>query len=623
MHLSKYTKPQHVQVYASPECVSEKERRGANRILTGNPGSGKTVLAGSIIHELKKNDHQSDTDSAPEVCYYFFSQNLNTRNSPVDAYRAIATQMFEYFKMFEKVSNIFALGIRSGAVLQKSSEDEIVDTISQCLPHLPNLYFVVDAIDECSHSDRLIRQLSKWCDSSPLKVVMLSRPDVAGLRRRIPRNDRIILGGAHVNADIARYLQLEVETLVEEGLLSENVDQVAIVSHLVGRAEGMFLWARLIIAYLNGPAMTRAQRLATIMERNTEGLDQLDEMYKRIETRINSMDPHSKSMSRKALMWVAHVGISPEELKDALFPEGWDMEPRGISEQFEHAVIVVCGGLVEKGPQPTNFFRYIHLTALEFVQPRSRCPLHHSLIPSAPESKALITTRLISFLQAIPQGPLSGVLGEAASPATVLYQLPLLRLATDWIDFSLQTIAVSTDSSTNMPEKVIKMADNASKYLKNRLSIMVWVEAWYNLRTSPEGSQSCTTNRFESLRDDIVSLSTRIQNLESIENLLSNLRDFANDLINLDVAWASLLRGSPHEIWGDVTIFTKSRFLVPTTAGSAQCLAPEMVVEPDLDTSKTTKPTFSVSMSSADGRQLAVLAIFPCEYVMHPFGNTR
>lgn len=490
-----------------------------------------------------------------------------------------------------------------------------MDTITQCLPHLPNLYFVIDAVDECSHSERLIRQLTKWCASSSLKILVLSRPDVAGLRRRIPKEQRIELRGAEVNADITCYLDLEVDELVQEGLLSEDVDQAAIVSHLVGRAEGMFLWARLIIGYLNGPAMTRAQRLATIMEQNTEGLDQLDEMYKRIETRINSMDPHSKRLSKKSLMWVAHVQISSEALKDALYPEGWDMEPKGVNDQFEHTVIVVCGGLVEKGPQPGDGFRYIHLTALEFVQ-RAAHPLRHievPLIPSATVSKSLIASRCISFLEAVPQRPLSGRLGEAASHRTMLEQWPLLRLATEWMGLSLDAVHDTNFSITKIPEEFLEMTDRASRFLTNRLSLMVWVEAWYSLCTTPYELQQPVAGRFTSLRDRIGNILIQKGLDMKKEHYLSNLREFINDLIRIHAAWGSVLKRSPHDIWGDVTIFTKSRFFGSTKAGSTQCLAPEMISGTDTDANKATKPTFSVSMSSADGRELAVLAIFPCE----------
>lgn len=585
-------------------------------IFIGKPGAGKTVLTATMIHELKKSVNESSSDFSPEVCYYFFSQNFSSRNSPVDAYRAIATQLFEKFNTLEKINNLFALAIGTGVTVQKASGNEITDTISGCLPYLPDLYFVFDAIDECSHSDRLIRQLEEWCASSSLKVVVLSRPDVASLRRRVPKESRIVLGGAQVDADIASYLEMEVGTLVQERLLSEDVDQAGIVSHLVGRAEGMFLWARLIIGYLNGPAMTRAQRLATIMERNTEGLDQLEEMYKRIETRINSMDPHSKSLSSKSLMWVAHVRVSPEELKEALYPGGWDMDPRGVSEQFEHAVIVVCGGLVEKASQPTDCFRYIHLTALEFVRHRASRLLNDTvdpLIPNESVSKALIATRCIYLLQTIPQHPLSGRLGQAASSVTLLSQWPLLRLAADWMVLSLKAITATTSLSSAIPDEVLKMMDQASDFLAKRLSVMVWIEAWYNLRSSTDEPYHSITKHFASLRDDAVDLSARIRNSQNVVDYLSNLRDLTNDLIRLHEAWGSHLKIRAHEIWDDVTVFTKSRFFVSTNAASAQCLAPEMVVEASPGANQTIKPTFSISMSSDDGHQLAVLAIFPSE----------
>lgn len=535
---------------------------------------------------------------------------MSNRNSPVDAYRAIATQILEHFSCFEKISNLFALGIGDGAILQTASENEVVETISQCLPHLSDLYLVVDAIDECSHGDRLIRQLSKWCESSSLKVIVLSRPDVAILRRDIPKDRQIELGGAQVNADIACYFESEVEILVQDGLLSEDVDQAHIVSHLVSRAEGMFLWAHLIIGYLNGPAMTRAQRLVTIMERNTEGLDQLDQMYKRIQARIISLDPHSKRLSQKSLMWVTHsrLPMSSEALKDALFPEGWDMEPRGTSEQFEHAVIVVCGGLVEKCSKPGDGFRYIHLTALDFVL-KGASRLGEPLIPSTTVSRALIATTCFASLRKIPQCPLSGRLGEAISQSAVLGLWPLLPVASHWMGLSLDAIDEDSLSTTSTPKEVLDMVDFANQFLTSPLSLMVWIEAWYRFYNF----NTLTNEMLPLLRDRLVNISTRKRHHERIELYLSDLRDLVSDLVHLNAAWGTVLKENPHDIWGDVTVFTKSKFFVSTKAASAQCLAPEMICGTAIDTAKLVKPTFSVSMSSADGRHVAVLAVFPCE----------
>lgn len=585
-----------------------------------------------MIDELMKNKtSQPSTEFPLEVCYYFFSKSFSTRNSPADAYRAIATQILEHFYGLEKINNLFSLWVGNGATINRASESEIVDTISQCLPHLPNLYFVIDAIDESSEDHRLIQQLSKWCEGSPLKVLLFSRPDVASLRRRIPETNRIILSEANVNADIACYLNIEINNLIQDNLLPCDVDQSNILSHLVHRAEGMFLWARLIIAYLNGPAMTQYQRLKTIMEVNTEGLDQLDEMYKCIEARINSMDPYSKQLARQSLMWVSYSMLTPGELKEALFAEGWDMEPRDMSEQFEHAVIIVCGGLVEKHIKAGGCFRYIHLTALEFVQRGSRSPRHigHPLIPSESISKALIATRCISSLETIPQRPLSARLGQPALLPTVKKQWPLLRFALGWMELSLQAIASSLSTDTPAQE-VLDMVDRASEYLRNGLSIMVWVEAWYSFHTAtnvpiPEHTTSNTRTievaNFAVLQNTIGDLS-RAMSLEVIQNAnkfhfyLSEAQEFVQDMILLQTEWGKVLSSSPHEIWGDVTIFTKSRFFVSTKAASAECLAPEMMVGTYHDPRKTTKPTFSISMSSVDGRQLAVLAIFSPEYVL-------
>ncbi|RYP78188.1 hypothetical protein DL771_000665 [Monosporascus sp. 5C6A] len=116
------------------------------------------------------------------------------------------------------------------------------------------------------------------------------------------------------------------EDMQEQGFLHEIIDLATMVQHVAKRAEGMFLWARVMVAYLNSPALTRERRIDTIMEQTPRGLERLEDLYCRIQDRIDSLDGPSRELAHKALLWVAYAQLSSPELKEAIFPEGSDAD---------------------------------------------------------------------------------------------------------------------------------------------------------------------------------------------------------------------------------------------------------------------------------------------------------
>jgi len=592
--------------------------------IQGNPGSGKTVLAGSIISGLPVVDSTSSTDCPSETLYYFFNQTSHmrgTRNSHINAYRALAAQLYHRFNHLEKVHNVFAMGItKMTTKLTPASESELVEAISQCLPHLPNLFIVLDALDECENTEKLLNQVREWCNLSPLRVLLLSRPDLAALRRSIPEDSQMLLDRNFVNVDIATYLRPEIQNMCQKRLLPNHADVDSIVNHLVDRAEGMFLWARLMVNYLiSEEAITRSQRLDMIMEPKIEGLDRLGDLYDRIASRIRSLTPLNRGIAQRALQWIAHTCLGSLELRDAIWPEGRELdEDETTTEQFDHVVIITCCGLVEK--RQTGKFYYIHLTALQFAQLGSSSsggPISiRGLIPRERDIKVAITLRLLSYLSDLPPKPLSGQLGKRVDKANLRNRWPLLPFAcVSWIPVAIDACKISSDGppSTGL-DNMNNVAQAISDFCLQRLLIMVWIEASFvfesDFATSSFGQYAF--KRWRAVARDVSDLtSTPLV----MRGCLSDLEELCCDMDRLHGDFAGQLTANPSEIWGDITMFFQSRFLVSTKAGSVESLAPRLEREGPNGITQVVKPTFSVSMSSADATEFAVLSIFPPEYV--------
>lgn len=576
----------------------------ANIVLfIGNPGAGKTILAGSLIDELENNT-DSNLDFPCTVCYYFFSQSSTSKSTRVSAYQAIAQQIFRKFHQEEKIHSIFAMASSLIDLGQRCSEAELIETLELCLARLPNLCIILDGIDECNEQEKLKRDLLRWCTEFPTKIVIFSRPDVASLRKAILPSRIVQIRREDVYDDIESYFKTHLMNLVEEDLLPDEpgvIDRAA--SYLIIRADGMFLWARLMIGFLNAPGMTKQQRVDVVMENSPDRLDRLDDMYCRILARIESLDQYSRSLATKALTWAAHASVTSSEMMEAIHSTNWEKDREGYSKQFDHAVIVSCCGLVEK--RHTGQFQLIHLTAREFLEHASRntSSANHRLLTGA-QAKCIIASRCVAYLaDSVPHQPLSGNLAFNVDAVAIQKQFPFLRFCTEnWL---LLVLDVTCSKIFNIEEEgVLGVVNNTTKLLQRRLCLMMWVEAGYTI--------------FGGYFDTLVwkihaALSTQlsITTNATVRCLVSQLKEFIGEIRQLQSSWGATLALKPCEIWGDTTAFQKCRFLQATQAVGVERLTDYVPPEQckALETQQT--PTFSISMSSADGIVVAVLGIYP------------
>ncbi|KAI0477577.1 hypothetical protein GGR56DRAFT_665513 [Xylariaceae sp. FL0804] len=573
--------------------------------LCGNPGSGKTVLAATAVNELGKSSSGQDS-FPPEVCYYFFNQTSMGDNSTDACIRALAAQVFHRFRSFERIHNVYALvsSPRMSLSIGRASTDELVETILQY------------GIDECVDNESLVTQLCRWCESTPLRVIMASRPSVPVLRRLVPDKNRLQLSRSVLDGDIYLYLGGEIRALAEEGLLPARADEGHIVNHLTNRAEGMFLWAKLMICLLRSPVMTRAQRQELIMEEKTERLDRLEEIYERIQMRVDGADRHSRDLARRALMWAAHATLASPALRVALYPDGWDLDDEGTTEQFDHAVIIATCGLVEK-KRDGNFY-FIHLTALQFAREGSqRQGPFGPLLPSDSESKASMAVRCIAYLSStIPARPLAEQLGIVAERRDVRDRWPFLEFSSlQWLSLSLHALGGARPETASITTGLSKMVRTVSDYLNMRIALMTWIESLYTF----------TESAYDLLQDwgRRAKLLSQRSDIPQMRDAILDLEEFLSDLKRIQVDWGGTLLTRPCEIWGDVTIFTRSRFLRTTAAADIESLAPRLEKQgpAGCDIPETVKPTFSVSMASADGQELAVLSVFPSDVFRRGWDN--
>ena len=207
--------------------------------------------------------------------------------------------------LLSKIS--FAMASATGGQMQ-ASQGELIELLHVCLRGFQNVYIVIDGIDECDNAKEFIHILFGVCEESSAKLLLFSRPNVASLRKAVKLERRIIIDKRIVQDDIELYLKRKVNDLLEDQLLVGKLKNTELVSHLLLGADGMFLWARLMISYLNSPALTPSQRIQTIKSvRLPEGLDAV---YERSLALIGRANVAEQDLVRRVFIWLAHAKYS-------------------------------------------------------------------------------------------------------------------------------------------------------------------------------------------------------------------------------------------------------------------------------------------------------------------------
>jgi hypothetical protein len=555
------------------------------------------VIAASTVEELQLQVVEADEENT--VCYFFFRQQDPTKAAVtrLAAYRAIAAQIFQEHISNDAIYNIYSLASHDRAIA--STLGEILDTLKLAIPLCGNFQLILDGIDECSANVKLLADLCEIRKAAPLKVIFLSRPSVAPLQRMMGPEQILTLERSNMSRDIHTFLSPQVKNLAENDRFPNGADIPAIEDEITKRADGMFLWARLMMKYLDSPALTKEQRLATIFEATPMGLQQ---MYDRIFQQILSMDPACQQLARRAFAWASHARwkMDTNQFSEAVYPTNQHGTDFKKGSYFDTAVIIACCGLLEK--RSNGDVSFIHQTAKEYVMSSKHLAGHSPFIMDMHQSHLEIGRRCISYMFGIPLGPLSGDFTKPASVHAVSSHHPLLRYATHLWPAHLHQGFADFDDPTHHDDSLRIISETVNRlehFLKTPLSIMCWIEAaWLLNRAFPIDDLDLLAQRIESAKRNIP--------IPQIHDVANDLSELHSDLQTLLGRWSKVLLGAPHDIWSDIPAFNPSRFLAQRRGISMDSLSSQ----DQSHTDENAEAMFCISRSSLDGSRVGKLSVW-------------
>ncbi|KAH8714742.1 ankyrin repeat-containing domain protein [Ilyonectria robusta] len=211
--------------------------------VRGTPGSGKSVLAASLIKKLSQEE-------CP-VLYFFFRHTIAANNNPSAAVRDWLAQVLKFSPPLQvELKKCVREGQGEEVSVEKLSIAELFHLLRTALSHLPKAYILVDALDEMDQ-DALesflqhFYELVKW-HPLELKLFMTSRP--VAVVEKIVRSVKVLdvrLHKQRVEPDIVAYVQ---HRLADSSIPADSLSRIA--KTIMDRCDGLFLYARLAIDHV-------------------------------------------------------------------------------------------------------------------------------------------------------------------------------------------------------------------------------------------------------------------------------------------------------------------------------------------------------------------------------------
>jgi hypothetical protein len=207
-----------------------KSTPNAGLWLRGIPGSGKTVLASTVIGDLKLND-------SPEtaVIYFFFSFSDESTQKLEDMLRSL---IFQLGSSHTSTENHLRQLLKDCGTQQPHMKD-LVKVFGKLIDELSNVTVVLDALDESKER----RNLLQWITSSPnqhCKFFLLSRSESNiedALTSWLPPDCAITLEDEPIGEDCKAYIHYRLE--IENNLKRMRSIHNEITDVSVAKAGGM------------------------------------------------------------------------------------------------------------------------------------------------------------------------------------------------------------------------------------------------------------------------------------------------------------------------------------------------------------------------------------------------
>lgn len=588
--------------------------------LTGNPGSGKTVLAASTLEELR-----SDPDA--NVCYFFFRANDTDYERPEHAYRSILAQTLQFHRHDPRILDKFTFVLEEQSSGQSEvSAREALDLIKLCAADGFIQYILLDGLDECVDCLKLARLSSglpaALCES-PTKLILFGRPHLEFQ----PLLSQCTAVGVHNanSGDIEILIHRRLECFLDDGLLPTDADVADLCRILHTGADSMILWAHLMLEFLVSHALTASKRMDII--RSVAMPEGLDKMYDRIIEHLMDKASVERQLSVWLLMWLSFSGrpLSATELPITTMLMDPEKSVMAVDfTNFERTVISTCSSLVE-GSQMLDpvhqkivpCYRLVHLSLAEYFQTRGTKAIQQFMVSPLDAHRTLARCCLQYLCHLGPVRCYEGTNGQSLESTLFDEQFPLCSYASLYWIYHLREVEAMMEKEQKISVQTafthVSIPQNDPlRYLGELFgrseNLLGYIQAKYTFRPT-SGEQHLMKEWAERALLRYI----KSGQCAEVTRILQDLCEFVAYLDLLDCEWGSKLTLSPSLIWHEVTGLTPCRLIAHVTT-KLYPVAASNERQPDL----STEPLSQISEVNKEQTRLSILTIWPSRYAYIP-----
>ncbi|KAL7916576.1 chromatin remodelling complex Rsc7/Swp82 subunit domain-containing protein [Trichoderma velutinum] len=429
--------------------------------LQGTPGSGKSVISTQLVSFMQS----SNMFVIHHFCTYLYASSTT--------YEQILRSLFMQLlrKDADLVAHVyeeFVLGKKSPTI---SALERLLQVLFKSISNEPSkaeyVWVILDGLDECELEKQvrvvsLMNQITSDRSSSgntTCKVLISSRTS-STLSNCLRKKQTISLTDEKICLEeaIRQYASQRLQSLGRKfhqlNISPGEVDNIE--REIAKKADGMFLYARLVLDYLSTNIFYSGDEIMTSVNQLPE---KLSDFYRKILLQIlTHLDNRSESRVKSILSWIAFAKrpLKRLELLSAITFSSRELE---VSHLVPEYILDICGPLVEERSDTTLTF--IHVSVKEFLQTPSS-----SLIVTEEESlqeHGLATVScLLSGLQIF-----SRAYPEQTRCLRVIKGLHGFHVyATEfWIEYLLSSIKCAGEAHKNSPLFFLacKLADALDK----------------------------------------------------------------------------------------------------------------------------------------------------------------
>ncbi|KAF5672847.1 NACHT domain-containing protein [Fusarium circinatum] len=421
--------------------------------VQGKPGYGKTTLCATLIEHIQTYYTSYSTYDSVAVAYFFFDRQRQANSTAMAALRAILTQLLHIFRKDEAILDIITLlwdQNKTGQVTASGSE--IISALCLLSSRISKLFMAVDGVDECQDHEDLFDHLKEICQhTDSVSVAIFSRPTLV-----IPQDLSSMLQHLDLTStmnfeSLETFLQPKIQRLARDGVISSEENRDQVVKLLASRANGMFLWVRLLVEYLQSPNLSIRQRREALKDLNR--LQGLDALYQEI---LRSIEQRTWQAARlnitRACQFVSYAPrpLHVNELEVAITTtlssavDEYDTIPN-----FGKALSKMSGALIELDSERKA--RFVHVSVLEYLTDQSRQDQTLDSVSQLVKERSLAQRSCAScclayLLYSIPAEPLGGGPQVIADRDLQKLRYPFLEYSAQYWDYHFSEFLLNLPS---------------------------------------------------------------------------------------------------------------------------------------------------------------------------------